>query len=48
MIPEFSQFTKHIEEIYNRCKENNEGKVWAIRENLLNKLFLINIFNIYF
>lgn len=27
MIPEFSQLTKPIEEIYNKCKENKEGKV---------------------
>lgn len=27
VIPEFSQFTKHIEEIYQKCKPNSEGKV---------------------
>lgn len=27
VIPEFSQLTKPIEEIYNKCKENKEGKV---------------------
>ncbi|KAJ7350997.1 hypothetical protein OS493_037354 [Desmophyllum pertusum] len=27
VIPEFSQLTKQIEEIYNKCKGNNDGKV---------------------
>ena len=27
VIPEFRQFTKHLEEIYQHCKENTEGKV---------------------
>ena len=27
VIPEFGQFTKHLEEIYQHCKENAEGKV---------------------
>ena len=27
VIPEFGQFTKHLEEIYHHCKENAEGKV---------------------
>ena len=27
MVPEFSQLTKPIEEIYNKCKENKDGKV---------------------
>lgn len=27
VIPEFSQFTKHIEEIYRKCKPNSGGKV---------------------
>lgn len=27
MIPEFSQFTKLIEEIYRKCKPNSGGKV---------------------
>ncbi|XP_078384438.1 glutaminase kidney isoform, mitochondrial-like isoform X2 [Oculina patagonica] len=27
VIPEFSRLTKPIEEIYNKCKENKEGKV---------------------
>ena len=27
VIPEFGQFTKHLEEIYHHCKGNAEGKV---------------------
>ena len=27
VIPEFGQFTKHLQEIYHHCKENAEGKV---------------------
>ena len=27
VVPEFSQLTKPIEEIYNKCKENKDGKV---------------------
>ena len=27
VIPEFSQFTNHLEEIYHKCKGNSEGKV---------------------
>ena len=27
VIPEFNQLTKPIEEIYNKCKENKDGKV---------------------
>lgn len=27
VIPEFSQFTKHLEEIYHKCKGNTDGKV---------------------
>ena len=34
MIPEFSQLTKPIEEIYNKCKENKEGKVMLIKRVL--------------
>ena len=27
VIPEFGQFTKHLEALYKHCKENAEGKV---------------------
>ena len=27
VIPEFSQFTKHIEDLYHNCKGNTDGKV---------------------
>lgn len=27
VLPEFGQFTKHIEDIYQNCKENTDGKV---------------------
>ena len=27
VIPEFGQFTKHLEDIYQHCKENAEGEV---------------------
>ena len=33
VIPEFGQFTKHLEEIYHHCKENAEGKVGITGKN---------------
>ena len=34
VIPEFGQFTKHITNLYHKCKESTDGKVIIQHRNL--------------